>query len=35
RPTNENALREALDQAATNPELAPLVRALEALGVPA
>ncbi|WP_328642471.1 MULTISPECIES: MarR family transcriptional regulator [Streptomyces] len=35
RPTNEKALREALDQAATNPELAPLVRALEAHGVPA
>src|SRR3954451_10947823 len=35
RPTNEKALREALDQAATNPELGPLVRALEAHGVPA
>lgn len=30
RPTNEKALREALDEAVRNPELAPLVRALEA-----
>ncbi|MEU0945880.1 MarR family transcriptional regulator [Streptomyces canus] len=35
RPTNEKALREALAQAATHPELTPLVRALEALGTPA
>jgi DNA-binding MarR family transcriptional regulator len=31
RPTNDAALREALDEAAKNPELAPLVRAVEAL----
>jgi DNA-binding MarR family transcriptional regulator len=31
RPTNQTALREALDTAATNPELAPLVRAVETL----
>ncbi|MCP2257194.1 DNA-binding transcriptional regulator, MarR family [Streptoalloteichus tenebrarius] len=31
RPTNEAALREALDQEARNPELAPLVRAVESL----
>lgn len=35
RPTNEAALREALDEAARNPELAPLVKAVETLGVPA
>jgi DNA-binding MarR family transcriptional regulator len=35
RPTNEAALREALDTAAADPELAPLVRAVEALNVPA
>ncbi|MEV0170291.1 MarR family transcriptional regulator, partial [Streptomyces sp. NPDC050803] len=35
RPTNETALREALDEAAKNPELAPLVRAVETLKVPA
>lgn len=35
RPTNDTALREALDAAATNPELAPLVRAVEELRVPA
>ncbi|NUT26484.1 MAG: MarR family transcriptional regulator, partial [Streptomyces sp.] len=35
RPTNEAALREALDAAAENPELAPLVRAVETLRVPA
>jgi len=29
RPTNAAALREALDQAATDPQLAPLVRAVE------
>ncbi|MFI1095627.1 MarR family winged helix-turn-helix transcriptional regulator [Streptomyces sp. NPDC020917] len=29
RPTNAAALREALDQAATEPQLAPLVRAVE------
>ncbi|MEU4176830.1 MarR family transcriptional regulator [Streptomyces sp. NPDC026589] len=34
RPTNENALRAALDEAAENPELAPLVRAVEELKVP-
>lgn len=32
RPTNDQALREALDEAARNPELAPLVRTVEALG---
>ncbi|MGW2930956.1 MarR family winged helix-turn-helix transcriptional regulator [Streptomyces sp. NPDC001156] len=31
RPTNDAALREALDDAAENPELAPLVRAVESL----
>jgi DNA-binding MarR family transcriptional regulator len=31
RPTNDEALREALDLAAQDPELAPLVRAVEAL----
>ncbi|MFD5491948.1 MarR family winged helix-turn-helix transcriptional regulator [Streptomyces sp. GDS52] len=31
RPTNDSALREALDAAAENPELAPLVRAVETL----
>jgi DNA-binding MarR family transcriptional regulator len=35
RPTNDAALREALAQAARNPELAPLVRAVESLDVPA
>ncbi|MHA5018945.1 MarR family transcriptional regulator, partial [Streptomyces sp. SD35] len=35
RPTNEAALREALDEAAKNPELTPLVRAVETLRVPA
>ncbi|MGW0737435.1 MarR family winged helix-turn-helix transcriptional regulator [Streptomyces sp. NPDC002851] len=35
RPTNDRALREALDEAATNPELAPLVKAVESLHVPA
>ncbi|NUP37581.1 MAG: MarR family transcriptional regulator [Streptomyces sp.] len=35
RPTNEAALREALDEAAQSPELAPLVRAVETLRVPA
>ncbi|MFD9381425.1 MarR family winged helix-turn-helix transcriptional regulator [Streptomyces sp. NPDC059999] len=29
RPTNDTALREALDEAARNPELAPLVAAVE------
>jgi len=29
RPTNATALREALDQAATDPQLAPLVKAVE------
>ena len=31
RPTNDAALREALDEAAKNPELAPLVRVVETL----
>jgi DNA-binding MarR family transcriptional regulator len=31
RPTNDAALREALDEAAQEPELAPLVRAVEAV----
>ncbi|MEU5366463.1 MarR family transcriptional regulator [Streptomyces sp. NPDC005925] len=35
RPTNAAALREALDTAATDPGLAPLVRAVESLHVPA
>lgn len=35
RPTNDGALREALDDAAADPELAPLVRAVESLRVPA
>ncbi|MEV5972135.1 MarR family transcriptional regulator [Streptomyces sp. NPDC051921] len=35
RPTNTRALREALDEAAANPELTPLVRVVEGLGVPA
>lgn len=35
RPTNDTALREALDAAATNPELAPLVRVVESMNVPA
>ncbi|MCX4665825.1 MarR family transcriptional regulator [Streptomyces sp. NBC_01381] len=35
RPTNDTALREALDAAALEPELAPLVRAVEAVRVPA
>jgi DNA-binding MarR family transcriptional regulator len=35
RPTNDSALRTALDEAAQNPELAPLVRAVEELKVPA
>ncbi|MER5508574.1 MarR family transcriptional regulator [Streptomyces sp. NPDC002766] len=35
RPTNEAALREALDEAARNAELAPLVKAVETLRVPA
>ncbi|WP_329590826.1 MarR family transcriptional regulator [Streptomyces sp. NBC_01005] len=34
RPTNDSALRAALDEAAKNPELAPLVEAVEALKVP-
>ncbi|MFC0602516.1 MarR family winged helix-turn-helix transcriptional regulator [Streptomyces palmae] len=34
RPTNDAALREALDEAAQNPELAPLVRAVEAVNAP-
>ncbi|MBM7437949.1 MarR family winged helix-turn-helix transcriptional regulator [Streptomyces sp. HB132] len=35
RPTNDTALRAALDEAAENPELTPLVRTVEALKVPA
>ena len=35
RPTNDTALRQALDEAARNPELTPLVRAVETLSVPA
>ncbi|MCX4533954.1 MarR family transcriptional regulator [Streptomyces sp. NBC_00841] len=35
RPTNDAALRAALDEAARNPELAPLVTAVEELKVPA
>ncbi|MFM9368975.1 MarR family winged helix-turn-helix transcriptional regulator [Streptomyces sp. Da 82-17] len=35
RPTNDKALREALDEAAQNPELAQLVRAVEELNAPA
>ncbi|MFF2522365.1 MarR family winged helix-turn-helix transcriptional regulator [Streptomyces liangshanensis] len=34
RPTNDTALREALDEAAKNPELAPLVQTLEELRIP-
>ncbi|MET8839246.1 MarR family transcriptional regulator [Streptomyces rubiginosohelvolus] len=34
RPTNDSALRTALDEAAENPELAPLVRAVEELKAP-
>ncbi|WP_328544522.1 MarR family winged helix-turn-helix transcriptional regulator [Streptomyces europaeiscabiei] len=35
RPTNDVALREALDEAAKNPELVPLVRVVESLNAPA
>ncbi|MDK0520829.1 MarR family transcriptional regulator [Streptomyces sp. ML-6] len=35
RPTNDSALRTALDEAARNPELAPLVEAVETLKAPA
>ncbi|MER5352250.1 MarR family transcriptional regulator [Kitasatospora sp. NPDC002551] len=35
RPTNDAALREALDEAARNPELASLVEAVEAVNAPA
>ncbi|MEU6219660.1 MarR family transcriptional regulator [Streptomyces sp. NPDC047022] len=35
RPTNDAALRQALDEAAKNPELAPLVRAVSSLNAPA
>ncbi|MER7955642.1 MarR family transcriptional regulator [Streptomyces sp. NPDC096030] len=35
RPTNDRALREALDEAAKNPELAPLVRVVEGSHAPA
>ncbi|WP_455352986.1 MarR family winged helix-turn-helix transcriptional regulator [Streptomyces sp. SYSU K217416] len=35
RPTNDTALREALDAAAKNPELAPLVTAVETIKAPA
>ncbi|HEY8977984.1 MAG TPA: MarR family transcriptional regulator [Streptomyces sp.] len=34
RPTNDRALREALDEAAKDPELAPLVRVVETLKAP-
>ncbi|MFI5527700.1 MarR family winged helix-turn-helix transcriptional regulator [Kitasatospora sp. NPDC051853] len=34
RPTNERALREVLEEAARNPELAPLVAAVEAVEPP-
>ncbi|MFI8927233.1 MarR family winged helix-turn-helix transcriptional regulator [Streptomyces sp. NPDC053474] len=34
RPTNDAALREALDEAAQNPELAPLVRVVETVRAP-
>ncbi|WP_189780902.1 MarR family winged helix-turn-helix transcriptional regulator [Streptomyces capitiformicae] len=34
RPTNDAALCEGLDEAAENPELAPLVRAMKSLNVP-
>ncbi|GAA3740740.1 MarR family winged helix-turn-helix transcriptional regulator [Streptomyces tremellae] len=34
RPTNDAALRDALAEAARNPALAPLVRAIEEAGVP-
>ncbi|GAA2787400.1 MarR family winged helix-turn-helix transcriptional regulator [Kitasatospora aburaviensis] len=34
RPTNDAALREALDDAARNPELAPMVKAVEAADSP-
>jgi DNA-binding MarR family transcriptional regulator len=35
RPTNDKALRKALDEAAKNPELAPLVRVVNSLKVSA
>ncbi|MDG4857214.1 MarR family transcriptional regulator [Streptomyces sp. T-3] len=35
RPTNDAALRKALDEAAQDPELTPLVRTVEGLRVPA
>ncbi|KUF15768.1 MULTISPECIES: MarR family winged helix-turn-helix transcriptional regulator [Streptomyces] len=35
QPTNDAALREALDEAAKRPELAPLVQAVEAVRTPA
>ncbi|MFJ2017311.1 MULTISPECIES: MarR family winged helix-turn-helix transcriptional regulator [Streptomyces] len=35
RPTHDTALREALDEASKNPELAPLVSAVESLDMPA
>lgn len=35
RPTNDAALRQALDDAARNPDLAPLVKAVESLDGPA
>ncbi|MEW1699948.1 MarR family winged helix-turn-helix transcriptional regulator [Streptomyces sp. NPDC093249] len=35
RPTNDNALREALDEAAKNPELTALVQVLEGQATPA
>lgn len=35
RPTHDGALREALDEAARDPELGPLVQAVERVGAPA
>ncbi|HWM36756.1 MAG TPA: MarR family transcriptional regulator [Streptomyces sp.] len=35
RPTNDTSVREALDEAAKDPELAPLVKAVESLRAPA
>lgn len=35
RPTNGTALREALDKAAKNPDLAPLVKVVESVNMPA
>ncbi|MDX2542928.1 MarR family winged helix-turn-helix transcriptional regulator [Streptomyces sp. WI04-05B] len=35
RPTNDSALRDALDEAAVDPQLAPLVRVVESMHLPA